>query len=110
MCRAVRPNRALPWARRGAAVGPHTLEMQRDGALDATECRIDGLTRRDAAREVGDRRSPVAVGLFVEPDEILNVLHDAPGFRPACRSTEASVPFGISSPGCPLMVTRPGFT
>jgi hypothetical protein len=30
-------------------------------------------------------------------------------FSLACRRTVASVPLGISSPGCPLTVTRPGF-
>jgi hypothetical protein len=39
----------------------------------------------------------------------MKFLHDLPRFKPACRLTEAKVPFGMSSPIWPLTVTRPDF-
>jgi len=36
------------------------------------------------------------------------ILFIVPILHPACRLTDANVPFGISPPRVPLIVTRPG--
>ncbi len=80
-----------------------------DGALDSPKRRVDSLARRNTSRKIRHRRAPVAAWVAVDPNEILSSPHDVVPFRPACRFTDANVPFGISSPSAPLTVTRPGF-
>lgn len=95
--------------RRSQPVCPHASKMKRDRRLDASKRRVDCLSRGHAAWKIGDRRPPVAVGIFVDAHQIPKLPHVFPRFRPACRLTDANVPLGMSSPKLPLTVTRPAF-
>src|SRR5262245_7996858 len=84
--------------------------MELDRSLDSTECTVDRFSGCDASRQIGYRCAPVAIGITVDAYQVLNGPHDFDSFNSACRLTDASVPFGMSSPKLPLIVTRPRFT
>src|SRR5262245_2967112 len=84
--------------------------MQRHGLLDAAQSAVEGLAGRDTARQVGHRRAPITVRVAADAHQVLDPLHGVGPFHPACRLTDAKVPFGISSPRWPLIVTRPGLS
>lgn len=77
----------------------HSPKVKLDRLLDSSERGVDGLARRDAPGKVGHGSAPVTAAAFVDAHEILNLLH-LNSFTPACLCTDASVPFGMSSPGC----------
>ncbi|MEX1130291.1 MAG: hypothetical protein WD227_11120 [Vicinamibacterales bacterium] len=83
--------------------------MKLDGSFDPPQRAVDGLARGNAARKIWNRRTPVAVWITIDTNKVLDRFHDFPIFNPACRFTDANVPFGMSSPSPPLTVTRPGF-
>jgi RHS repeat-associated protein len=95
-------------ARDGQAVVAQAADVERHGLLDAAQGAVERLAGRDAPRQVGDRRAPITVRIPTDAHEVLNPLHGLGPFQPACRLTDANVPFGISSPRWPLIVTRPG--
>ena len=110
-------SRRAPWRNcpgsgtgRSEAIFPHALEMDLDCLLDASQCYINGLPRCHAPRQIGHRGSPVTDWVFIDADQILTFSHGFSRLSLACRFTEASVPFGMSSPGFPLTVTRPGLS
>ena len=80
-----------------------------DGACDPAQGAVDRLTGRNAPRKIRNGRPPIAAWITVDPHEILKCFHDFDPLNPACRFTEANVPFGMSSPRLPLTVTRPVF-
>ena len=88
------------------SVGVHAPKMELDGTLDSSECDIDRLACGHTPWKVRNRCSPIAVRIFVDAHEVANRLHGLVPFRWACRFTDASVPFGMSSPRPPLTVTR----
>src|SRR2546428_384468 len=55
-----------------------------------------GLFHRDN-RTPKTASSQVAVGVFVDPHQISEPPHRFSPFSPACRLTDANVPFGMSS-------------
>jgi hypothetical protein len=103
-----RDDSPLSWSRNPKPVGSHAPQMKLNGHLDASKRCVDRLACRDAAGKIRNRCPPVATRVFVDPYEIAQSPHSFPRFHPACRLTEAKVPFGISSPRFPLTVTRPG--
>src|SRR6266478_5227282 len=98
-CRLARCDGAPSRLGRPAAVGAQPLEVEGDGALYPPQRRVDRLPRRHAARKVGNGCPTVTARVLVDTDQILEFSHEGPRRRPAWRSTDASVPFGISSPG-----------
>src|SRR5213078_4267114 len=66
------------------------------------------LPSSDASWQIRNGSAPIAVGVLVDPHEIPQPFHDLSPLSPAWRLTDASVPFGMSSPSWPLTVTRPG--
>lgn len=96
-------------ARDTEPIGLHSTKVKFDGHLDAPQSRIDRLAGCHASWQVRDRGAPIAIRVLVDTYEVSQPLHERSPLRPAWRLTEASVPFGISSPRWPLTVTRPGF-
>lgn len=108
--RATRCDRALARLRDRESVCPQSLKMQLDGSLNPAHRRIKGLAGGNTAREVWNRSPPIASRIPVDANQVLNPTQGLAPLRPACRMTDANVPFGMSSPWPPLTVTRPGFT
>jgi hypothetical protein len=80
---ASRCHRTVPRTRDRKAIFAQTAHMNLDGALDSTKRRIDGSAGGDTTGEIWDRRSPVAVRISIDPDEVLCSLHDFCPFSPA---------------------------
>jgi hypothetical protein len=104
-----RRNGAMAGTRNRQAILTQTSYVKLDRSFDPTQGTVDGFARRHTSRQIRYGCTPVATRVAIDPHEILHRLHDFVTFNPACRLTEASVPFGISSPRLPLTVTRPGF-
>lgn len=99
--------RSEPRPRRLETISAHATEMELYGRLNTAKCGVNCLARCHTAGEVGDGCPPVTVRIFVDAYQILQSFHAHHRFKPACRLTDAKVPFGMSSPRFPLTVTRP---
>ncbi len=89
-------------------ISPHSPKMKLNCPLNAAERNVNGLARCHAPRQIWHRCTPVTARILVDTDKILELPHGSPRFNPAWRRTEPNVPLGMSSPGWPLTVTRPG--
>src|SRR5262245_46777492 len=94
--------------RRAETILTHSAQVKLDRSSDSTQRRVDGLSGGHPAGQVRHGGAPVAVRILVDTHQVLDLPHDFPFLRPAWRTTDARVPFGMSSPGWPLTVTRPG--
>lgn len=103
-----RCDRAVAGAWNGQSILPKPTYVEFDRPFDPAQCAVDGLARRNAARKIRNRRTPIAVWITVDTHKVLDRSHDFGTFNPACRFTDANVPFGMSSPRPPLTVIRPG--
>lgn len=86
---ATRPHGALARTGNPESVFAQTAHMDLDGALDSAKCCVDRLAGRDTPGKIRHRRSPVAAGVAVDPNKILNSPHDFVPFRPGRRFTDA---------------------
>ena len=108
-CPTSRPHRAMAWSRNRKTVFAQSAYVKFNRSFDPPQHRVNRFARRAAPGQVRNGSAPIAAWIPVDADEILDPFHDFGTFNPACRFTDPSVPFGISSPRFPLTVTRPGF-
>lgn len=88
----------MAWPRYRKSVFPKPTYVKLNCSLDPAQGTVDRLAGRDTSRQIRNGSSPIDAWITVDADEILDRSHDFGTFNPACRFTDASVPFGISSP------------
>jgi hypothetical protein len=95
------------WFGKAFAARGEVAQMKLDSFADQALNTRQSAGDSDASGKIGDEGA-VTASLALVNDEILSLFH-CNSFKPDCLSTLLSVPFGISTPDLPLMVTVPGF-
>jgi len=68
---ATRSDRAVSREWRFNAILPHTAEMKRNGFFNPPKGDINRFTGRNTARKIGHRRTPIAIWVSVNANEVL---------------------------------------
>src|SRR5258707_11163090 len=91
-------DRTMSWPRQRQAILSHPADVERYCFFNSAEGLVNSFPGCNTTRQVGNRRTPIAVRILVDANQVLKLAHRFPRLSPACRSTEANVPFGICSP------------
>jgi len=78
----------MSWCWRFDAVFAQTLQVKGDGALNTSQSRIDGFAGRNTPGKIRYGGSPIAIGVFVDANQILQLLHLFSPLSPAWRITD----------------------